>query len=119
MRFPVDENLRQYATDEQWKIYEAYCETGSKRGAADLLGKGRSTVQDSMRLLKAKAGKAGYVEPAPMVVKGVSRFTGPNGETKGEWVKTARAGRDEEDVFELPDPRKVTKTSKLLDQQGK
>jgi UDP-2,3-diacylglucosamine pyrophosphatase LpxH len=53
------------------------------------------------------------------VVKGTSDLTDPNGGLLQRWTKTRLRGRDESNVFQLPDPKRVVKSSILLDQEGK
>lgn len=53
------------------------------------------------------------------IIKGESIFRGPDGEERGRWEKTKLAGREDEEVHHVPDPKKITKISTQYDQVGK
>lgn len=123
---PVDQNLRKYATDDQWKCYVAVCQTGSKLRAAQALGLSRSTVQQCLRILMRKAAQQGYAPPdinhevpEGLTLAGTSiRYNG-NDEIEQYWNKTKVQGRDLDEVVHLADPKKIVKLSTLFDQQGR
>lgn len=82
-------------TDTQRTHVQAVIDHGSCRKAAKALGKAKSTITESLQKLQARAAQAGvgehYVGPqAPdgFAVRGTSTLYGPDGEVKGQWVKT-------------------------------
>ena len=52
-------------------------------------------------------------------LKGVSILSNKNGEEIERWTKTGRAGRDDDKVVHIPDPKTVSKVSTLYDHDGK
>lgn len=102
-----DENLRQYATDRQWEILCALEEMGSHRKAADRLGCAKSLIGSVASAVYKKAAKHGYApehdytRPVPdgFMAKGVSTYYGPDGEVKGQWVKSQADKERQEEIF--------------------
>lgn len=92
----IDENLKQFATEVEWKHYTALHEHGSQRKAAAAVGVTKTAVAESINRLKKKAAKRGYapehdmVHPTPEThyVKGVSTLYGDDGTVKAQWVKS-------------------------------
>lgn len=117
MSIAVDHNLQKYAdTEKQWLNYLAYCEHGSLRKAAKVIGKDESVVRKSVRRLMQRAAAEGY--SGAQIVKGVSTLRGAHGEMKGEWTKTRLAGMPEELAYVQPDPKKIVSTSTMTDGTG-
>lgn len=82
-------------TENQRNIVEAVIEHGSNRKAAKALGRSLSGVAEIMSAVRKRAAKAGvgehYVKqdtPPGFSVKGTSTLYGPDGDVKGQWVKT-------------------------------
>lgn len=127
MKYPLDERLKEWATDRQWEILVALSKTGSQRKAADLLGIERSSMREQYQSLMKKAARRGYAPDqdithpvAPgMSSKGTSILYDGEGEIKEYWNKTKQEGRDPEEVVQLPDPKTVVKLSTLYDQEGR
>lgn len=94
---------------------DAFARFGSQRAAADSLGISRSTFQHRIN----EAERRGFMGDGPrMVMKGQSVLYDASGNERGRWDKTRLAGRDEADTVQLPDPKRITKTSRLFDQTG-
>ena len=83
-------------TDEQRRAIEAVIEHGSC-SSASTAGKGnRKALQSLIQRVRRRAAKRGWApghdmdHPAPdgYHVKGVSTYYGPDGEKRGQWVKT-------------------------------
>ena len=94
----IDPGLLAYATERQLPILQAITEHGSLDAAAKAMGRHRSSLQDTIRRVKAKAAVQGFspehhmIHPAPegFSVKGVSTFFDETGKVRGQWVKTNR-----------------------------
>lgn len=122
-----DEGLRPYATEAEWKSYEAYCETGGTESAARLLGLSRSTVRNGLERLMSKAHSAGHVpvvdtSPLPhpqLAVKGISTYTNEQTGAQSTWTLERDAGMDPDAAFEMPDPKLVEKVSTYTNGQGR
>lgn len=94
------EELIPYAsTENQRETIQACIEAGSARGAARLLGKGKSTVQDIVKLLRERKeqektprqmiGNLDTPIVSPLTIKGTSTlFDAETGEAKITWIKT-------------------------------
>jgi len=89
---------------------------GSVAAAARALNVNRSTFE--ARAIEAKRRGFNSTLPPRLMMKGQSILRNMAGEEVGRWDKTKLAGRDAADTFQLPDPKKVTKVSTFLDQQG-
>ena len=93
----IDPALKQWATDRQAEYVDAVNEHGSGGRAAEALGVSKSSVNESLQLLKKKAAAQGYspdenmihAAPDPFIVKGVSTLYGEDGTVKAQWVKSA------------------------------
>jgi hypothetical protein len=59
-----------------------------------------------------------HAVPAGLTLRGTSIQYDANDKVKLYWNKTKPQGLHPEEVFQLPDPKKVTKTSTLFDGQG-
>lgn len=112
----VDEGLRQFATDLQWKAYVAYCETGSGEAASRLTGIDPGAVRRAVRVLHEKALRAG-ITPDGFKVARVSTQYDTLGNVTGSSVQV-KAAADPEEVVRLPDPKKIVKTSTLYAGDG-
>lgn len=116
---PVDQRLRQYATDNQWKCYVAMCELGGKTHASKSLGITRATLQGNIRLMMKKAAQHGIApeynldrEAAPgFSVTAVSTTYGENGNVTRQSVQQKPEGMDPDLIVKVPDPKKIIKTS--------
>lgn len=53
------------------------------------------------------------------VVKGTSTLTDSAGNLTAKWEKTRLRGREECEVVQLPDPKRIVKESRLYDQEGR
>lgn len=92
----VSAELFSYCTVRQLEVMSAINEAGSLRGAATALGVHHSTVQQSLREVKAKAATRGVSPEHDMVhavpdgykVKGVSTYYNKDGKASGQWVKS-------------------------------
>lgn len=94
---------------------DAFARFGSQRAAADSLGMSRSTFQHRIQ----EAERRGFTGDGPrMVMKGQSVLYDAAGNERARWDKTRLAGRLEADTVQLPDPKKIVKTSRLFDQTG-
>jgi hypothetical protein len=94
---------------------DAFARFGSQRAAADSLGLSRSTFQHRIN----EAERRGFLGDGPrMVMRGQSVLYDAQGNERGRWDKTRLAGRPEADTVQLPDPKRITKTSRLFDQTG-
>lgn len=88
---------------------------GSQRAASQALNMSRATFQHRIQ----EAERRGFAATAPrMVMKGQSILYDASGNERGRWDKTRLAGRAEADTVQLPDPKRITKTSRLFDQTG-
>ena len=93
-----DENLRQFATERQWEVLEAYWEHGSERKAAQALGVHHSFVAHVKRTVLRRAAKQGYAPqydlthkiPDGWQLKGTSTLYDQDGKPIQQWVKTTR-----------------------------
>jgi len=105
---PLSDEALQAAVD-------AVAQFGSQRAAADYLKMSRSTFQHRIQ----EAERRGFRTDGPaMVMKGQSILYDASGNERGRWDKTRLAGRAEADTVQLPDPKRITKTSRLFDQTG-
>lgn len=92
----IDEGLKQFATERQAEIIDAYNEHGSIRKAARALNIHAGTVQDLISKVKRRAAKQGYspqhdltkIAPDPFVVRGYSNYYDKDGKLRGQWLKT-------------------------------
>lgn len=98
----IDPKLKEWATDRQAELLDAVNLHGSNRAAARELGIHKSVVDKALAALRRRAAASGFspghdmtkTVPRPFVVKGISSFYGPEGELRGQWVKTSLDGRD-------------------------
>jgi len=80
----------------QIEYIDAIKQSGTKAGAAKLLGVNESSVRDSLKSLKAKAAKQGFapdhnmtnIVPEGYMVKGASTLYDADGKVKQQWVKS-------------------------------
>jgi len=108
--FHLDEGLRPYATDKQWKKLKAIEQHGSERAAAKALGLHRASFYATKQAVLKKAALHGYapdydlIHPVPdgMKLRGVSTLYDTSGDPKIQWVKSeADKERQEEIVREM------------------
>jgi len=91
-----DLDLLSYATPRQQEYLNALKAAGSVPKAAQQLGVARSTLERSLRHLKARAASRGHspqhdmthVVPEGYRVKGVSTYYDNDGKVRGQWVKS-------------------------------
>jgi len=94
---------------------DAMAAFGSQRAAAQALNMSRATFQHRIQ----EAERRGFAATDPrMVMKGQSILYDAQGNERGRWDKTRLAGRADVDTVQLPDPKKIVKTSRLFDQTG-
>lgn len=92
----IDTAILDFATPRQREHVEAVNRHGSQRKAAKALGINPRTLEKSLARLNAKAAMVGWAPqhnmthtvPDPFYVKGVSSYYGPDGELRGQWVKS-------------------------------
>ena len=121
-----DETLRQYCTDRQWEVLESLWEHGSERKAAKALGVHKSAIGQAKKAVLKKAAQHGWAPeydlthelPDGLALRGTSIRYDNQGKIQQYWNKSRLEGRDPEEVFHLPDPKKVVKVSTLYDQMG-
>ena len=103
-----DENLREYATDLQWKYICGISEHGSGRKAAEAFGVDRSVVSRAYLAVKKKAAMHGYAPEADMLhptapgfsVKRVSTLRDlQTGEAKIQWQIAERDKEHDEEAI--------------------
>lgn len=102
------ESLRPYATPRQTEMLDALKVGRSQRGAAVHLGIHLRKLAEGLARLKATAAKQGYspdhdmTHPAApgFTVKGVSTLYGPDGDVRGQWVKTRQEDEDARRLME-------------------
>lgn len=106
--FVLDQNLRPYATDEQWRKLKALEEYGSERKAAAALGCTRKRFYETRVSVEKKAALHGYApshdlkHPVPQgfSVKGYSLLRdAQTGDAKLIWEKAERSPHDVEQVM--------------------
>lgn len=126
MTFRLDPKLREYATDRQWELLEAWEKHGRKNSAAKALNIDSKNIYNSHLAVLKKAGQHGYapdrdlVHPtAPgMSSKGTSIRYDQAGNVQQYWNKSKQEGRSPDEVVRLPDPKTIVKLSTLYDQEG-
>ncbi len=93
-----DENLRQFATDRQWEVLEAYWREGSERKAAEALGVDNAYIGAVKKAVLRKAAMRGYAPAHDMTraapdgfhLKGTSTLYDKDGNLAAQWVKTTQ-----------------------------
>lgn len=93
----IDEGLKQFATERQKEIIDAFIEHGSQRKAAKALNVCAGTIQGALTSVKKRAALHGYspehnmlrIVPEPFIVKGHSTLYDADGKPKLQWVKTS------------------------------
>jgi UDP-2,3-diacylglucosamine pyrophosphatase LpxH len=103
-----DERLREYATERQWQILEAYWEHGGYGKTARALSLGVTTVQSSVNAVRKKAALQGYSPehnlthsiPDGYKLRGHSALY-KRGESEPvlEWVKTTQDQARQEELL--------------------
>ena len=76
----IDEGLKEFATERQKEIIDAFIEHGSQRKAAKALNVCAGTIQGALTSVKKRAALHGYspehnmlrIVPEPFIVKGHS-----------------------------------------------
>jgi hypothetical protein len=98
MPWERDENLRQFATDRQWEILEAWWAEGSAVKAGEKLGIDQAAVGRTKFAVLRKAALRGYapgydtkhIVPDGFKLKGTSTLYDDAGNQRLQWVKTSR-----------------------------
>ena len=93
----LDRQLMNWATPRERESIEAMLKHGDAQTAADELGITRDALHSYISRARKKAARAGWSpdhemnNPVPdgFHVRGVSTLYGPNGEVRGQWVKSA------------------------------
>lgn len=91
---------------------EAFKESASKQEAANKLGIPRSTFRHRINA----ARKRGLL---PELEVRKQSILYKDGVEQGRWDKLGLPGRDPDDAFQLPDPKRTVKVSTLYDQEGR
>ena len=102
----IDPELKRWATDRQAEYVDAVNEHGSSRKAGEALGVNKTSINDSLKLLRKKAAAQGYSPEHDMVhvaapgyiVKGISTLYNADGQPSAQWVKTTRDAEEWEQV---------------------
>jgi hypothetical protein len=106
MTEPLDDGLRQFATDRQWAILTAVAEHGTHAGAARAIGISAGNVGDAVRFVKRRAAAAGYapghfdngVAPGFRMGK-VTVQRGPAGQVERTWERQSPADQQAEEAL--------------------
>ena len=96
------EQYRPYASPRQIEILDALRFHGSMGKAVKALNLDKRRAYEHMTRLREKAAKRGFApshdmtHPAPegFTVKGVSTLYGPDGDVRGQWVKTQQSAEN-------------------------
>ena len=102
------------------EIYAKY--GGNATIAARAAGMARSSFQHYILEARTRGlGKEIFenLNKPKFVLKGQSTLTNGAGDIEARWDKTKLAGRDDELVEHVPDPKRAVRISTLYDQQGK
>jgi len=94
MKKEIDNSLKKYATELQWKYYEKYCELGTLREVAKYFGKSQSTIQESISLLKRACQDSGENKPVLIIPDLHAPYHHPQALEFLQWVHQNR-GCDE------------------------
>jgi len=95
--YVLDPQLREYATEDQWRKLQALEKAGNQRDAAKLAGCARAGIQRAIHSVTKKAAQHGFAPehglryPVPIgyTVSGVSSLVDTQtGDTKLQWIKT-------------------------------
>jgi len=105
----IDENLKQYATESQWRSYLAVCEAGTHRAAAKIIGINQATVGRNIQAILVKAARQGYAPeydmhkqvPDGFMLKGTSTLYDEDGNKKLQWVKSTANQKQQEELFRI------------------
>lgn len=104
----LDPRLREFcATDRQLEIFDAVIKEGGPTKAAEALHIRLRNVQYALARIKKNATLRGYapdhdqVHPVPegQYAKGVSTYYGPDGEVKGQWVKSSISKEQQQELM--------------------
>lgn len=95
--FKLDPNLRDFATDLQWKYLQSWDKHGSKQKAAQELGVDPRALYAARERVYTNAAKRGYAPDYGLThavaptqkLRGVSTLHGPDGEIKAQWIKSS------------------------------
>lgn len=102
------------------EIYRAH--GGSVTRAAVAAGMPRSSFQHYIHEARVRGlGKEifEFLNRPKFVIKGESLLHNGSGDLEAKWTKTKLAGREDEAVEHVPDPKRAVRISTLYDQQGK
>lgn len=113
----VDKSLKRFATDRQWEVYLAVCEHGSQGKAAKALGIAHQVVNQHINRFQKKALRAGET-PFGFKVSRVTTQYDQDGDVRSQSVQVKEAGGDPDAIVQVPDPKKIIKTSTLYAGDG-
>lgn len=105
----LDENYKKWATDTQWECYKAYCEQGTIRKAAEVIGIKHQNVHTYIAAMKRKAEMHGYSpehdlkHPVPdsMLIEKMTIQRDGDGKLQRYWAKTVTNAKTLEDNIHL------------------
>ena len=108
MKFNLDPNLEEYATEKQWSYLKAIAEHGSERAAARELGITASLVGRAKHAVLRKATNRGYspdhnfrhTVPDGQKLRGVSTHYNKDGEVTAQWVKSQEDRERQAEILE-------------------
>ena len=102
--------------EQMQQAVDAVAECGTVVGAARMLDMNRATLEGRLREARRQGFKSD--KTPPMVFKGQSVLRDKEGNEVARWDKTKLAGRADEDVAHIPEPRRISKISTYYDQLG-
>lgn len=128
--FTLDPGLREFATDRQWELLEAWATHGSTRKAAEALGLDKAGFDHAKAAVLKRAALRGYCPtervfsgatrvPAGFVLRGQSVLVDAGGALVQRWDKTRQEGLALDEARKLPDPKKTVKLSTMTDAEGR
>ena len=129
-KFELDPNLWQFATERQCQLLSAWAKHGTTRAAAAAIGISQSRFPKAKSALLVRAALRGYTPETPnfhtgrpippgFVLRGQSAMVDEHGALLKRWDKTRQEGMALSEAHQLPDPKKVTKLSTMLDAEGR
>lgn len=108
MSYDLDPNLKQFATEAQWKKLKALEKHGSERKAAEILNIHRRAIHGAKKAVLTKAIRQGYAPSHDMIhslpdgyrLRGTSTlYDSHTGEPKIQWVKSERDTARQHEIF--------------------
>ena len=108
----LDENLREHATEYQWRTYVMYVELGSLVAVAERMGCSQQNVGQNLRCMLRRAAAAGYVPEATFETYAKSLYTSSSG-NEAMWDKRRLKATDPDDAEQMPQPKILTSLSTM------